>query len=214
MKEHLHNALEHHTSKSVGSLESHEHSVISEEGSSSSDNHHHMHKNSSSSGVSSDLSDSSDNESSGGSGGGGGGRGSRNNASTMEESGIFVEAEKSKSSENKQLGEATIGTQTTSGEKNDNVGEVDFNSCNDLREACGGLVTRKNDLEKEIEGYKQEIRTLKSASDAGRISELERVEFSLRNQLREWEDKFISLKRQNLSAMEDRYKVVEARILE
>ena len=38
-------------------------------------------------------------------------------------------------------------------------------------------------------------------SDA-RISELERVEFSLRNQLREWEEKYVSLRTQNMSAME------------
>ena len=47
-------------------------------------------------------------------------------------------------------------------------------------------------------------------SDA-RISELERVEFSLRNQLREWEDKYMSLRRQNMSAMEKSCELEEVR---
>ena len=47
-------------------------------------------------------------------------------------------------------------------------------------------------------------------SDA-RISELERVEFSLRNQLREWEEKYMSLRSQNMSAMEKSCELEEVR---
>ena len=57
------------------------------------------------------------------------------------------------------------------------------------------------------------LRSLMSSAETSdaRISELERVEFSLRNQLREWEDKYMSLRRQNVSAMEKSCELEEVR---
>lgn len=96
----------------------------------------------------------------------------------------------------------------------------DYESCeelDDLREECRDLVTRKNSLEDEIEGYKGEIRLLQSRvvedEDGGsnnRIVQLERLEFSLRNQLKEWEEKYVSLQKSNALMLEEKCELEEA----
>ena len=98
----------------------------------------------------------------------------------------------------------------------------DYESCeelDDLREECRDLVTRKNSLEDEIEGYKGEIRTLRAqaSKDSGvavvedkKIVQLERLEFSLRNQLKEWENKYHSLWTSNALLLEEKCELEEA----
>ena len=64
---------------------------------------------------------------------------------------------------------------------------------------CKQLVTRKHNLECELENYKGEISQLKRRLEEGsedsneKMTALERVEFSLRNQLKEWEAKYDTL---------------------
>ena len=63
---------------------------------------------------------------------------------------------------------------------------------------CKQLVTRKHSLESELENYKGEISQLKRRLDEevdsnDKMTALERVEFSLRNQLKEWEAKYDTL---------------------
>ena len=57
-------------------------------------------------------------------------------------------------------------------------------------------------LEDEIEVYKDQIKALKNKENNSAISEdklieLERTEYSLRNQLKEWERKYSTLHTQN-----------------
>ena len=63
---------------------------------------------------------------------------------------------------------------------------------------CKQLVTRKHSLESELENYKGEISQLKRRLEEGvdsneKMTALERVEFSLRNQLKEREAKYDTL---------------------
>lgn len=93
----------------------------------------------------------------------------------------------------------------------------DYESCeelDDLKEECRTLVTRKNSLEDEIEGYKGEIKSLKKRvenyqSDV-KITQLERLEYSLRNQLKEWENKYNSLHKHNQILLEEKCELEEA----
>eukprot|EP00095_Tigriopus_kingsejongensis_P004621 maker-scaffold559_size137194-snap-gene-0.31 protein:Tk04621 transcript:maker-scaffold559_size137194-snap-gene-0.31-mRNA-1 annotation:"PREDICTED: myosin-10" len=94
-----------------------------------------------------------------------------------------------------------------------------YESCeelDDLRQECRGLVSRKDSLEGEIEDFKTEIRTLKSKMDNAssgsdvKVSRLEQVEYSLRNQLKEWEKKYKDLYDQNQNLLEEKCELEEA----
>ena len=94
---------------------------------------------------------------------------------------------------------------------------AEYDSCeelDDLRGECRQLVSRKNCLEDEIEGYKGEIKTLKTKVESyesdKKITELERIEYSLRNQLKEWEKKYNSIYEENQSLLEEKCELEEA----
>lgn len=145
----------------------------------------------------------------------------------MEESGIF---DASTSTSPDLMGVSLTETATQTTEKSLNPPVVmksplllrhasDYESCeelDDLREECRDLVTRKNSLEDEIEGFKSEIKTLKSKmEDAStgsddKITRLEQVEYSLRNQLKEWEKKYRELHKQNQNLLEEKCELEEA----
>ena len=257
LKEQLSNALEHHTSKSVGSLGS----EFSSSSSGGGGAHHHHQKTpssvlsdgdrrskttGSSSGVSSDLSDSEtehqdlekEDESS---------NKDQEELHLMEESGIFDTAnvaplnnigtqtqqviEDSMGSNGKIMHSEDVGSAPGMSSLDKFKALVESQSCSptivrhasdyesceeldDLKEECRTLVTRKNSLEDEIEGYKGEIKTLKKRvenyqSDA-KITQLERLEYSLRNQLKEWENKYNSLHQQNQMLLEEKCELEEA----
>ena len=69
------------------------------------------------------------------------------------------------------------------------------------------MVTRKHSLESELEDYKGEITQLRRKLEEGvdvssqKMTALERVEFSLRNQLKEWEKKYLTLKHDHHSLL-------------
>ena len=91
------------------------------------------------------------------------------------------------------------------------LGELD-----DLRIECKQLVTRKHSLESELENYKGEISTLRRKLEEGgfesdqKMTALERVEYSLRNQLKEWEKKYNGLKVEHQSLLEEKCELEEA----
>ena len=106
---------------------------------------------------------------------------------------------------------------SSSGNPGEIRGVSDYESSeelDDLREECRELVSRKNSLEFEIVGYKGEIKTLKKKMEDyqsdQRIIQLERVEFSLRNQLMEWENKYQNLYAQNQMLLEEKCELEEA----
>ena len=79
---------------------------------------------------------------------------------------------------------------------------------------CKELVTRKHSLESELENYKGEITQLKQKLEGSesnqKMTALERVEFSLRNQLKEWELKYETLNKEHQSLMEEKCELEEA----
>ena len=92
-----------------------------------------------------------------------------------------------------------------------NGGELD-----DLRIECKQLVTRKHSLESELEDYKGEISTLRRKLEEGgfesdqKMTALGRVEYSLRNQLKEWEKKYNHLKSEHQGLLEEKCELEEA----
>ena len=131
----------------------------------------------------------------------------------MDESGIFVVV-----GNNNEMGTQTNSANNTSTvlsaeiEKLSNFMSIDYESCEELEDRCAGLVSRKNSLEDEIEGYKGEIRSLRSStsSEAEKMTQLERLEFSLRNQLKEWEAKYEALHGRNEALLEEKCELEEA----
>ncbi|XP_059082572.1 restin homolog [Tigriopus californicus] len=230
LKENLATVLENHTSKSVGSIgseyssSSHRKvpSVISDGGSD-----HPKTSNGTSSGVSSDLSDSDTDHHDEGHHHSRRKVSSSSSTRVMEESGIF---DASTSTSPDLMGANFTETATQTMEKSLNPTTVkksplllrhasDYESCeelDDLREECRDLVTRKNSLEDEIESFKSEIKTLKStmedasAGSDDKITRLEQVEYSLRNQLKEWEKKYRELHKQNQNLLEEKCELEEA----
>ena len=80
---------------------------------------------------------------------------------------------------------------------------------------CKQLVTRKHSLESELENYKGEITQLRRKLEEGfesnqKMTSLEKVEFSLRNQLKEWEKKFEHLKHKYHALQEEKCELEEA----
>ena len=179
------------------------------------------HKNTeSSSGVSSDLSDSDNEDNHHHHHHVDGNEEVKDKSKALEESGIFVNVfGKSIVDIGTQTGKlqtavkpAADGSKTPGG-----GGGSDYESCEeleDLREECKGLVHRKNSLEDEIEGYKGEIQTLKTKLENDAISDqivqLKRLEFSLRNQLKEWESKYNTLQKENALLLEEKCELEEA----
>lgn len=105
-------------------------------------------------------------------------------------------------------------TQTTTFEEpmiNQSYEELD-----DLRIECKQLVTRKHSLESELETYKGEITVLRRQLEEGegetsqKMTALERVEYSLRNQLKEWEKKYENLKKDHQALLEEKCELEEA----
>ncbi|CAB4059475.1 MINDY3_4 [Lepeophtheirus salmonis] len=152
---------------------------------------------SSSSGISSDISDNENEHT------------KPSNKEIFTESGIFVDEEQHQS----------VSTQTLDANKSRNEdSRSDYESSEeleDLKEECRDLVNRKKELEYELERYKEEIKTLKTKEDEEctsdqKITELGRIEFSLRNQLGEWEKKYRSLYQQNQMLMEEKCEFEEA----
>jgi hypothetical protein len=96
----------------------------------------------------------------------------------------------------------------------ENSQHFDGEELDDLRVECKQLVTRKHSLEGELETYKGEItvlrRKLEGSESLQKMTALERVEFSLRNQLKEWEKKYETLKNQNHSLLEEKCELEEA----
>ena len=75
------------------------------------------------------------------------------------------------------------------------------------------MVTRKHSLESELENYKGEISVLRRKLEEGssqKMTALERVEFSLRNQLKEWEKKYETLKKDHHLLLEEKCELEEA----
>lgn len=89
------------------------------------------------------------------------------------------------------------------------------NDLDDLRIECKALVTRKHSLESELENYKGEISVLRrkledqNGSSTQKMTALERVEFSLRNQLKEWEKKYETLKKDHQALLEEKCELEE-----
>ncbi len=110
-----------------------------------------------------------------------------------------------------------IGTQTASADNNSRLVSSEYagSSCDeldDLKEECRELVCRKNSLEDEIEAYKGEISTLRQGVSvpSEKVAKLERLEFSLRNQLKEWEKKYRGLYQHNQALLEEKCELEEA----
>ena len=92
---------------------------------------------------------------------------------------------------------------------------IAYGELDDLRIECKQLVTRKHSLESELENYKGEITNLRRKLEEGfesdqKMTALERVEFSLRNQLKEWEKKYNSLKSDHQALLEEKCELEEA----
>ncbi len=216
LKDQLINAhLEHQTTKSCGSDHSKVPSELSEESSSS--DHPREHKGSSSSGVSSDLSDHSDHELE-----------DRHTDFHHDSHHISTQTNPNPAILDEKRSELThlteeiekltkfktlIETRTASNVDLDEAGAGGADLA-DLRIECKQLVTRKHSLESELESYKGEIgvlrRKLESYESSQKMTELERVEFSLRNQLKEWEKKYTELKSQNQALLEEKCELEEA----
>ena len=105
---------------------------------------------------------------------------------------------------------ALIAAQTKTLDQNIISGE----ELDDLRLECKQLVTRKHSLESELENYKGEITVLRQKLEQGvesnqKMSALEMVEFSLRNQLKEWEKKYEALKKNHHILLEEKCELEE-----
>lgn len=93
-----------------------------------------------------------------------------------------------------------------------------YEELDDLRIECKQLVTRKHSLESELETYKGEITVLRrqleedksNAETSQKMTALERVEYSLRNQLKEWEKKYETLKKDHHALLEEKCELEEA----
>ncbi len=95
---------------------------------------------------------------------------------TIDESGIFdassapLRADSSSSNSMADTGTQTPEPDEDTVKEKRHLGASDYESCeelDDLREECRDLVTRKNSLEVEIEGYKGEIKNLRCRLEEG-----------------------------------------------